>query len=69
MSGRERLDRYLSDLRRRLRIHIYVQAAAVCALSVLLITAASEDDEVSPEVCRPRPSSGLVASGRASPTP
>jgi hypothetical protein len=41
MSGRDRLDRYLKVLRRRLRLHIYVQAAAACALSVLLITIAA----------------------------
>ena len=38
MTGRERLDRYLDSLRRRLRTHIYVQALAACAVTVLVIT-------------------------------
>ena len=38
MTSRERLDSYLAALRGRLRTHVYVQAGAVAATGVLLIT-------------------------------
>lgn len=38
MTSRERLDSYLSALRRRLRAHIYLQAGAVAAGGTLLLT-------------------------------
>lgn len=38
MTSRERLESYLAALRRRLRTHIYIQAAAVAAAGLLLIT-------------------------------
>ncbi len=38
MTSRERLESYLAALRQRLRTHIYVQAAAVAAAGLLLIT-------------------------------
>jgi hypothetical protein len=41
MTARERLEGYLDTLRRRLRAHIYVRAAAVAAVGVLAITCLS----------------------------
>lgn len=39
MGARDRLERYLDRLRRRLRTHIYARAAAVAALTLLVVTA------------------------------
>ena len=41
MTSRERLENYLTALRRRLRTHIYVQAGAVAAAGLLLVTCAA----------------------------
>jgi hypothetical protein len=41
MTARERLDSFLERLRQRLRLHIYVRAAAVAAAGVLALTAAT----------------------------
>ena len=41
MSGRERLDRYLNALRRRLRGEMYARTFAACTAAVLIITCAT----------------------------
>ena len=41
MSSRQRLDEYLDTLRRRIRTHIYVRAAAVAAVTALAVTVAA----------------------------